>query len=137
MGIRSDAVDRTLIVGEEVRESARQYQKENLTARKKQEEAYFDKKYSVGDLVLVPEGYEVYAVGLYAFVIPYLAGLFFLFLFVADSSFEYFIEFNLGSFFVIWAIGYEVVAALLLSVIFGGWIRYLFKRGEAENVRKR
>jgi len=67
--------------------------------------------------ILAPEGYEALMFAIYFLTIPYLVGLSFLYLFVARASFEHFLNFNLSSFFVIWAIGYELVAVVLLTII--------------------
>jgi hypothetical protein len=54
-------------------------------------------------------------------IIPYLVSLAFLFVFIAKSSYQYFLEFNLASYFVIWAIGYEICAVLSLIIFFYSW----------------
>jgi hypothetical protein len=63
-------------------------------------------------------------------------GLSFLFLFIARASYEYFLEFNLSSYFVIWAIGYEVTAVLLMIIIFLSWLNHYRNRYSREQVRK-
>ena len=59
----------------------------------------------------------------YFITIPYLAGLGFLYLFIAKGDFSNFLNFKISSFFVIWAIGYEVVAAILLTLIINSFIK--------------
>lgn len=126
----------TLIV-ENARENAKTYQQENLKTRRQMEEGFFQKSHDYRDFVLSPEGYEGIVVALYILTIPYLTGLLFLFLLVAKASYEYFLQFNLASFFVIWAIGYEVCAALILIGIFLAWLKYISNRWSKEQARKK
>lgn len=128
---------RSAMLTKESRESARSYQRENLKTRRKQEEDFFNKSLDYRDFVFSPEGYEGVVLALYLFTIPYLIGLAFLFLFVAEASYEYFIEFDLASFLVIWAIGYEVCAVLVLVIIFIAWIRSINNRWNNEKDRKK
>jgi len=127
---------RSSLISDTARESAQQYQRENLKARKKIENDFFQKNLDFRDFVFSPEGYEGLMLALYIAVIPYLAGLGFLFLFVAEASYEYFLEFNLTSYFVIWAIGYEVCAVTILIGIFLAWLSHISKRVDVEQKRK-
>ncbi|MBD3799782.1 MAG: hypothetical protein IE883_07935, partial [Epsilonproteobacteria bacterium] len=88
------------------------------------------------DFVFSPEGYEGIVLALYIATVPYLMGLLFLFLFVAEANYEYFLEFNLASYFIIWAIGYEVCATLILIGIFLAWIKHLKTRYNKEQLQK-
>jgi len=106
--------------------------KSNMTASKnfqkrstkKREQLSFAKQeVDVKAYILAPEGYELFMFFIYFLTIPYLFGLSFLYLFVAHGSFENFLNFKISSFFVIWAIGYEIVAAILLAAIFYSFIK--------------
>jgi hypothetical protein len=127
---------RSSLIVDSARENAQHYQRENLKARRKNEDDFFKQEIDYRNLVFAPEGYEGLMLSLYAATIPYLAGLGFLFLFVAEASYEYFLEFNLASYFVIWAIGYEVCAVLILVGIFLAWLRHLNGRWSREQARK-
>ena len=91
---------------------------------------------SVKDFSFVPEGYEGIVMAIYIAIIPYLAGLAFLFLFVARADFEHFLVFNIASYMIIWAIGYEVCAVLILFIIFLMWLKHINDRVNRENQRK-
>ena len=101
------------------------------------EDDFFQKSLDYRDFVFSPEGYEGIVLALYIGTIPYLMGLLFLFLFVAEASYEYFLQFNLASFFVIWAIGYEVCAALILIGIFLVWLKHINSRINREQARNK
>jgi len=128
---------RSSLISDSARDNARAYQRQNLNTRRKMEDDFFQKSLDYRDFVFAPEGYEGIMLALYILTVPYLMGLLSLFLFVAEASFEYFLEFNLTSFFVIWAIGYEVCAVLLLAIIFLSWLKHINTRIDKENARKK
>lgn len=92
---------KSALISDSARNSAREYQNQNLKVRRQMEDDFFQKSLDYRDFVFSPEGYEGIVLALYIGTIPYLMGLLFLFLFVAEASYEYFLQFNLASFFVI------------------------------------
>ena len=65
-----------------------------------------------------PEGFEKIFLLFYFITLPYIAGLFFLFFYVAEGSIELFVSLNDGaSFLLTWTIGYEMIATLILLYI--------------------
>lgn len=65
-----------------------------------------------------PEGFEKIFLLLYFITLPYIAGLFFLFFYVAEGSIELFVSLNdEASFLLTWTIGYEIIAAIILLSI--------------------
>lgn len=125
------------LISDSARDSAKEYQMENLKTRRQKEEDFLNQALDYRDFVFSPEGYEGVVLALYIATIPYLMGLMFLFLFVAEANYEYFLEFNLASYFVIWAIGYEVCAALILITIFAAWLNHIKTRYNQEQLRKK
>jgi len=125
------------LISDSARDSAKEYQNQNLKTRRQIEDDFFQKSLDYRDFVFSPEGYEGIVLALYILTIPYLMGLLFLFLFVAEANYEYFLQFNLASFFVIWAIGYEVCAALILIGIFLTWLKHINSRWNKEQARKK
>lgn len=105
--------------------------------QKQQNKGFFSQELSLQSLLFAPEGYEGLVLGLYFFTIPYLSGLLFLFLFIAEAKYEHFLAFNVTSFMVIWAIGYEVCAVLIMTIIVLAWLRYLTRPAYAEAPRKK
>ncbi len=62
-----------------------------------------------------PEGFEKIFLAIYVISLPYVMGLLFLFFVVAGSNADRFLAMNKdSSFFLTWAIGYEIIATLIL-----------------------
>jgi hypothetical protein len=101
--------------------SAKSFQKRN--DKKRRAESFAQKEVDIKAYILAPEGYEAFMFIIYFITVPYLAGLSFLYLFIAKGDFSNFLNFKISSFFVIWAIGYEVVAAILLTLIINSFIK--------------
>ena len=97
------------------KDAARNFQKRNN--RRRQEASFAQKEIDVKAFIIAPEGYEAFMFAIYFATIPYLVGLAFLYLFIAKASFTHFLNVKLSSFFVIWAIGYEIIAVLALVLI--------------------
>jgi len=65
-----------------------------------------------------PEGYEQFFLAIYFISLPYIAGLMFQFFYIAESKVELFLSLNeQASFILTWAIGYEIIAAIILLYI--------------------
>lgn len=65
-----------------------------------------------------PEGFEQIFIFIYFISLPYIAGLFFLFIYVAEGSIDLFLSLNDNhSFILTWAIGYQIIATLILLYI--------------------
>jgi hypothetical protein len=64
------------------------------------------------------EGFEKLFLAIYFISLPYIAGLFFLFFHIAKGKTEIFLSLNDESSFILtWAIGYEIIATLILLYI--------------------
>ncbi|MEA3331411.1 MAG: hypothetical protein U9Q29_06930 [Campylobacterota bacterium] len=77
------------------------------------------------NIMFAPDGWESIFYTVYFFTLPYIVGIIFLFLFIAGATFENFMLLEMSSFFIVWAIGYEVIAALSLTYIAYLYITYL------------
>ena len=128
--------DTNSILSNDYRKIGKQYSKESISRREVQEEGFLGQEIDYRKFIFAPEGYEGLMIFLYLLTLPYLVGLSFLFLFIARSSYEYFLEFNLTSYFVIWAIGYEVSAVLLMGIILLAWLNHYRNRYNREQKRK-
>lgn len=94
-------------------------------ARKIKKQDFGSQKVDINDYVLSPEGWEGLMFFIYFVSIPYLIGALFLFIFVAHGSVVNFFVLNMNSFFIVWAIGYEVIASLILITIFFSYLGYV------------
>ncbi len=75
--------------------------------------------------LIVPSGYEGIGYTLYILIVPYVVGIVFLFFYVARAAYTSFSLLDLGSFLIIWLIGYEITSAIILVLIFFAYIKYL------------
>lgn len=65
-----------------------------------------------------PEGYEKLFIAIYFVSLPYIAGLMFQFFYIAEGKKELFLSLNeQASFILTWAIGYEIIASIILLYI--------------------
>ncbi len=110
-----------------VRRDAREY-KNRLKKSRNKKDTFGSQDVDIKDYIISPEGWEGIMFAFYFLSIPYIAGIIFLFLFIARADMESFLVFDLTSFFVVWAIGYEIVASMLLIGIFISYIKYMSKK---------
>jgi len=90
------------------------YNQIKKTHRKKRKTKSFGSK----DIILDPQRYKTIFLFIYFLIIPYLAGVVFLFFFIAGADYNNFMLLNMTSVFIVWAIGYEIVATIALLVIY-------------------
>jgi len=65
-----------------------------------------------------PEGFEKIFLAMYFILLPFITGLLFLFFYISKGSYEVFLSLNQDYFFILtWAIGYEILAILILLYI--------------------
>ena len=65
-----------------------------------------------------PEGFEKLFIAIYLVSLPYIAGLLFLFFYIAEGKPELFLSLTEeSSFLLTWTIGYEIIAAFTLLYI--------------------
>lgn len=84
---------------------------------------------------LFPSGFEKLFLILYLIFLPYIAGILFLFFYIAKAKFELFDSLNDESSFIFsWLIGYEILATLILLYIVKMAISFSL---EAKNEEKR
>jgi len=108
----------------------------NYTIEKKyskSEKKFTQKEITFDDTPLFfPEGFEKVFLLIYFVTLPYIAGLLFLFFYVAEGKQELFLSLNEESSFILtWAIGYEVLAGVTLLFIIKSAISF-----SIENSRK-
>jgi len=76
--------------------------------------------------MVFPDGYEEIFFGIYFLLIPYLSGLLFVFVFVSNVKTEVFSELAKAqdSIMMLWIVGYELDAALLLFMLFISFLNF-------------
>ena len=100
-----------------VKTNARQLSKTNPV---KSPTKFTQKKVELAQTPLFfPEGFEKLFLAMYFVSLPYIAGILFLFFYVSGGSLETFSSLNKDQAFILtWAIGYEIIASLVLLWIF-------------------
>ena len=90
--------------------------------------SFASQKVDFSNFSFVPDGYESIAYTLYFVFIPYIIGNIFLFLAISGGNFSSYRMLDTSAFFIVWAIGYEIVA--IISLI---WIMVLFLKHDGDD----
>ena len=98
---------------------------EKKVSKQRQPKNFGSQEIDFSDYLIIPRGYEGISYTFYIIAIPYLIGLSFLFLYVAEGVYGDFSLLDLNSFLIIWAIGYEITGALILLFIFLAYLKFL------------
>ncbi len=93
--------------------------------KQKKSDDFLAREIDISDYIISPEGYESIVFSLYFLIVPYLVGLTVVFFYVADADFKTFQMIDFTTLFVVWMIGYEVIAAVILFFIFIAFLRSL------------
>ena len=102
--------------------------KVRMSTLRKKKRSFVTKDVEINDYILSPKGFEALMLSIYFILIPYATGALFLFIFIARVRFEKFLQLDLTSLFVIWAIGYEIIASIILLLIFFSYLKFLKNR---------
>ena len=86
--------------------------------------SFGSQKIDFSKMAFFPEDYAGIFLTVYAIVIPYVVGATFLFVTIAGTSFDNFMLLDMTKFFIVWAIGYELVATFLLLFIFISFLKF-------------
>jgi len=82
-----------------------------------------------------PEGFEKIFLAVYFVSLPYILGLLFLFFYIAEGKFEVFVSVNKESPFIMtWAIGYEILAVLIILWIIKSAISFTRNNSRHRNL---
>ncbi len=92
--------------------------------KKKKAKGFAKQEVNFKDYLYVPEGMEFFVYGLYTILIPYITGAIFLFFTIAGADFANFKLLNMSAFFIVWIIGYEIVATVMLIGILIMFLKY-------------
>ncbi len=88
--------------------------------------------------IFFPSGLENFFLLIYFAVLPYIAGLLFIFIYISDMSIEKFISFNDNTSFILtWTIGYEILAFLSILFIIKSAISFSIKNASNNNKKFR
>ena len=84
-----------------------------------------------------PAGLERIFLFIYVVTLPYIAGLTFLFFYIANGNYKIFLSLSdTNSYILTWAIGYEILAAIILLVIMKNTISFSLKSSNRSTQKK-
>lgn len=102
--------------------------KQKKIRRKKESFAQQEVDLQKTPFLFFPPGKEMLFLGIYFVTIPYIVGLVFLFFYVSDGKASVFAPLSTDSnFFMVWALGYEIVAAFVLLMIAKSAITFSYR----------
>ena len=83
-------------------------------------------------ILFFPPGKEMLFLGIYFITLPYITGLLFLFFYVAKAKAAIFSSLDeSSSFFLVWMVGYEILATVVILWIMKNAVSYSIKASQA------
>ncbi|WP_321778687.1 hypothetical protein [Sulfurimonas sp.] len=98
--------------------------KKKKIKKKKKAQSFAKQEVNFKDYLYIPNGWEPILYTVYFVLIPYVTGAVFLFLTIAGADFANFKLLNMAAFFIVWIIGYEIVATIMLIGILIMFLKY-------------
>jgi len=98
--------------------------KKKTRTKKKKSESFAKQEVNFKDYLYVPDGLEPFVYAIYFVVIPYVVGAIFLFFTIAGADFSNYKLLDMSAFFIVWIIGYEIVATIMLIGILIMFLKY-------------
>ncbi|WP_324172741.1 hypothetical protein [Sulfurimonas sp.] len=92
--------------------------------KRKKTQSFAKQEVNFKDYLYIPNGWEPVLYVVYFLLILYVIGAIFLFFSIAGADFANFKLLNMASFFIVWIIGYEIVATILLIRILVMFLKY-------------
>ena len=103
------------------------YYKERNSKKKETQQNFLRKEIHISDYINLSEN-SINTLLLITFVfLPYTTGIAFIFFVIARASLEVFEGINLTDYLVYWAIGYEILASILILIIIKSAIGFKVK----------
>jgi len=100
-------------------------QSEKKEKKEKKKKSFIHQEINIESLSFLPEGYEKIILSLYILLLPYIAGLIFLFTYISKWDYHIYLSLNnSNSYLLTWCIGYEIIAGIALLIIVKNAIFY-------------
>lgn len=107
--------------------------KEKKSHEKRTKKSFLTQKVNINDLLNLPEGTMNLLLFIAFLVVPYTVGIIFIFVVIARASLDTFKGIHTSEYALYWAIGYEVIASILILLIIKSAISFRrFQKGEED-----
>lgn len=90
----------------------------------KKEKSFLSQKLYLSDFVNLPEGTLNLLLFIAFVIIPYIAGIAFIFFLIANANFDTFEDININDYLIYWTIGYELLAFILMLIVIKSAIKF-------------
>ncbi len=91
---------------------------------KRESKSFFSQKVYLNDFINLPEGTLNILLFIAFVVIPYIAGIAFIFFLIANANFDTFENININDYLIYWTIGYELLASMLMILVIFSAIKF-------------
>jgi hypothetical protein len=91
---------------------------------RKVSKSFLSQKVYLHDFINLPEGTLNLLLFIAFVVIPYVAGLAFIFFLIANANFDTFDDININDYLIYWIIGYELLAFILIILVIFSAIKF-------------
>ncbi len=99
--------------------------KKNKNSKK---DSFLSKKISITDYINISEDIASIVFIIAFLVVPYGVGVLFVFVIFTKNSIDIFRRINIDEYYILWSIGYEIIALFLLLIIFKSAIEFNLRR---------
>ncbi len=96
--------------------------------RNSKRDSFLTKKVSITDYINISEDMAFIIFTIAFLVVPYGVGVLFVFFIFAQNSIDIFRRIDIDEYYILWSIGYEIIALFLLLLIFKSAINFKLKR---------
>jgi uncharacterized membrane protein len=110
-------------VKREIKDKYYRERKQHMS-EKKESNSFLSQKVYLHDFINLPEGTLNILLFIAFVVIPYVAGLAFIFFLIANANFDTFEDININDYLIYWTIGYELLAFILMILVIFSAIKF-------------
>ena len=96
----------------------------NKKSKSQKPKSFLSQKVSLSDFVNLDESTLNIVASIAFVVLPYITGIAFIFLLIANANFDTFKDININDYLIYWTIGYEVLATVIILFIIKSAINF-------------
>ncbi len=114
-------------VKREIKDKYYKERKQHMSKNKegiRESKSFLSQKVYLNDFINLPEGILNLLLFIAFVVIPYVAGIAFIFFLIANANFDTFDDININDYLIYWTIGYELLASMLIILVIFSAIKF-------------